>query len=198
MSASRRYKYAQDILAGEIGPQGPPGSSISIGKLYFDTSNSLTKTDQIVTMNLDIENTLLNGDNLNGFAVTYDDQTWNMNEISFRSFLIKEKKIIAQIYGIVETNIPSLVNYTLSCDLSGVNVYGDTLSNINIGNQQIYRQNVAVFGPVAYKLTKFKEADSINYLNTYVLNITKNGERPIFPTDLEIKSASLVFHLFEA
>lgn len=201
MSASRRYSYAQDLLVEEIGPQGNqsiPGSSISFGKIYFNTDNMETSKNQIVTLNLDISNTLINGDNLNGFAVTYDDQHWNMNEISFRSFMIKEKKTIVQIYGIIETNIPSLVNYTLNCDLSGVNTYGGTLKNINIGTQQLYRQNIAVFGPVAYKLTKFNEPDSINYLNTYVLNITKNKDRPIFPTDLEIKSCSLVFHLFEA
>ena len=178
MSKSRRYRYINTLL-GEIGPageDGQPGEGYDMGKIYFKDidENHPNFEDQEITLTIDVEKTIQNGCNWTDFVEVYNQS--NINELQHirisnpRPESLDE--FIGKIYVNLETpEIPNLLNYSLQCDLSGINIMGDTLQNITIDSIQKYRQTFDVFGPVCYNLTYLEEqrTQCINYGNIYKL-----------------------------
>lgn len=206
MSKSRRYRYINTLL-GEIGPageDGQPGEGYDMGKIYFKDidENHPNFEDQEIILTVDVEKTIQNGCNWTDFVEVYNQS--NINELQHirisnpRPESLDE--FIGKIYVNLETpEIPNLLNYSLQCDLSGINIIGDTLQNITIDSIQKYRQTFDVFGPVCYNLTYLEEqrTQCINYGNIYLFKITKNKGHEQYPKQLVMKNIAMIFHVYK-
>jgi hypothetical protein len=207
MSTSRRYKYAEQIIEGlegkqgEKGEKGESGAGYEIAKVYFKDVEAESFQDSNIVLTVDFQKTIENGCNMEKIIqIEQGMDTQNLKNIRIKNPKpLDQKLFITEICVNLETNIPNLVNYNLDCDLVGIDIKGDTLKNVAIGSQQLYRQYSATFGPVNYNLTALTQNRtlSINYANIYNLKITKNVDQEQFPVTLGIKNICLIVHIYD-